>query len=182
VASYNKVLLMGNLTRDPQLRYTPNQQPVCDFGLAINSKWKGADGQMHEDVCFVECTAWGRTAENISKYVSKGRPLFVEGRLHYQTWDGPDGKKQRKLDVTVLQFQFIDSARGGQGGAGRAAQPGAAQPGAAQPGAAQPGSAGRAAPPQDAQRQETSGAENQAPPAGGEYDFSQDVEDDTIPF
>ena len=180
MANYNKVLLMGNLTRDPQLRYTPNQQPVCDFGLAIGSKWKGADGQMHEDVCFVDCTAWGRTAENLSKFMSKGRPLFVEGRLRYHTWDGPDGKKRSKLDVTVLQFQFIDSARGGQGGA-RAPGP-AAQPGAAQPGAAQPGGAGRAAPPQDAQRQETSGAENQTPPAGGEYDFSQDVEDDTIPF
>ena len=189
MANYNKVLLIGNLTRDPQLRYTPNQQPVCDFGLAINRKWKGADGQMHEDVCFVDCTAWARQAETLSKYVTKGQPLFVEGRLNYRTWDGPDGKKRSKLDVVVERFQFLGGGKGGggQGGAGRAAQPGAAQPGAAQAGAAQPGaaqagSAGRAAPPQDAQRQETSGAENQAPPAGGEYDFSQDVEDDTIPF
>jgi single-strand DNA-binding protein len=183
VANYNKVLLMGNLTRDPQLRYTPNQQPVCDFGLAINRKWKGADGQMHEDVCFVDCTAWARQAETLSKYVTKGQPLFVEGRLQYRTWDGPDGKKRSKLDVVVERFQFLGGPKGGGGqGAGRAAQPGAAQPGAAQPGAAQPGAAGRAAPPQDAQRQETSGAENQTPPAGGEYDFSQDVEDDTIPF
>ena len=179
MANYNKVLLMGNLTRDPQLRYTPNQQPVCDFGLAINRKWKGADGQMHEDVCFVDCTAWARQAETLSKYVTKGQPLFVEGRLNYRTWDGPDGKKRSKLDVVVERFQFLGGGKGGggQGGAGRAAQPGAAQPGAAQA-----GGTGRAAPPQDAQRQETSGAENQAPPAGGEYDFSQDVEDDTIPF
>ena len=81
MANYNRVFLMGNLTRDPQLRYTPSQQAVCDFGLAINRKWKGADGQMHEEVCFVDCTAWGRTAENIQKYLGKGQPLFVEGRL-----------------------------------------------------------------------------------------------------
>ncbi len=162
MANYNKVFLMGNLTRDPQLRYTPSQQPVCDFGLAINRKWKGTDGQMKEEVCFVDCTAWGRTAETLSKYVSKGRPLFVEGRLTYQSWEGKDGQKRNKLVVTVLGFQFIDSKGGGGGGAGGAARP---------------------APSQDAKRQESSGQEPQAPPAaGGEYDFSQDVEDDTIPF
>jgi single-strand DNA-binding protein len=168
MANYNKVFLMGNLTRDPQLRYTPNKQAVCDFGIAINRKWKGADGQMHEEVCFVDCTAWGRTAENLSKYVSKGRPLFVEGRLHYHTWDGPDGKKRSKLDVVVEQFQFIDSGKGRTAGQGAGA----------------PAGGGAAAPPQsqDAQHQETSGAQDQTPPAGAEYDFSQDVEDDTIPF
>jgi len=167
MANYNKVFLMGNLTRDPQLRYTPNKQAVCDFGIAINRKWKGADGQMHEDVCFVDCTAWAGRGEVISKYLTKGQPIFVEGRLHYHTWDGPDGKKRSKLDVVVDQFQFIGSKGGGQGG-GRPAGQGA-------PAAAPPQS-------QDAQRQETSGAENQAPAAGSEYDFTQDVEDDTIPF
>jgi single-strand DNA-binding protein len=173
MANFNKVLLMGNLTRDPQLRYTPSQAAVCDFGLAINRKWKAQDGQMKEEVCFVDCTAWGRTGENISKYMTKGRPLFVEGRLTYQTWDGKDGQKRSKLLVTVENFQFIDS-KGGGGGAGPAG--------------------GRAGPSQDAKRQptgqgpsaapgESSGAANQAPPpAGGEYDYSQDVEDDTIPF
>jgi single-strand DNA-binding protein len=159
MANYNKVMLMGNLTRDPQLRYTPNKQAVCDFGLAVNRKWKGADGQMHEEVCFVDCTAWGRTAETLSKYVSKGRPLFVEGRLHYHSWDGPDGKKKSKLDVVVEQFRFIDSKGGGQGG---------------------PRPAPRQS--QDVQRQETSGAQDQTPPAGSDYDFTQDVEDNTIPF
>jgi len=166
MANYNKVFLMGNLTRDPQLRYTPNKQAVCDFGIAINRKWKGADGQMHEEVCFVDCTAWGRTAENLSKYVSKGRPLFVEGRLHFSSWDGPDGKKRSKLDVVVEQFQFIDSGKGRTGGPG--AGGGAAAPPQSQP--------------QDAQRQAAAGAESQAPPAGSEYNFTQDVEDDTIPF
>ena len=166
MANYNKVILMGNLTRDPQLRYTPSQQPVCDFGLAINRKWKGADGQMKEEVCFVSCTAWGRTAETIQKYVTKGRPLFVEGRLTFQTWDGPDGKKNSKLFVTVEQFRFVDSSRGGPAGGGGAGPGRAAAPPAA-------------APANDAQRQQTSGAEEQKPP---DYDFSQDVEDDTIPF
>ena len=151
----NHVFLMGNLTRDPQLRYTPSQQAVCDFGLAINRKWKGPDGQMREEVCFVDCTAWGRTAENIQKYLTKGQPLFVEGRLHFHSWDGPDGKKRSKLDVVVNQFQFIGAPKGGAaGGARPAASP-------------------------DAKRQETSGAAEQKPP---DYDFSQDVEDDTIPF
>jgi len=166
MANYNKVFLMGNLTRDPQLRYTPNKQAVCDFGIAINRKWKGADGQMHEEVCFVDCTAWAGRAETLAKYLSKGRPLFVEGRLNYRTWDGPDGKKRSKLDVVVEQFQFIDSGKGRTGGPSAAG--GAAAPPQAQS--------------QDAQRQAASGGENQAPPAGSEYDFTQDVEDDTIPF
>jgi single-strand DNA-binding protein len=164
MANFNKVLLMGNLTRDPQLRYLASQQAVCDFGLAINRKWKASDGQMKEEVCFVDCTAWGRQAENLSKYVSKGRPLFVEGRLTFQTWDGKDGQKRSKLLVTVENFQFIDSKGGGApGGSGGAGPRAAASP--------------------DQKRQDASGAENQAPAAaGGEYDFSQDVEDDTIPF
>jgi single-strand DNA-binding protein len=166
MANYNKVFLMGNLTRDPQLRYTPNKQAVCEFGIAINRKWKGADGQMHDEVCFVDCTAWAGRGEAISKYLTKGQPIFVEGRLNHRTWDGPDGKKRSKLDVVVEQFQFIG------GGKGRTAGQGA------------PAAGGAAAPLQsrDAQRQETSGAENQAPAAGSEYDFTQDVEDDTIPF
>jgi len=145
------------------LRFTPSQQAVCDIGLAINRKWKGADGQMKEDVCFVDCTAWGRSAETLQKYVSKGQPLFVEGRLRYHTWDGPDGKKRSKLDVTVLAFQFLGGPKAGSGagapGAGRAAPAPAPSP--------------------DAKRQETSGAEEQKPP---DYDFNQEVDDDTIPF
>jgi single-strand DNA-binding protein len=166
MANYNKVILMGNLTRDPQLRYTPSQSAVCDFGLAVNRKWKAQDGQMKEEVTFVDCTAWGRTAENISKYMAKGRPLFVEGRLTYQTWEGKDGQKRSKLLVTVENFQFIDS-KGSGGGGGQGGPSGS-----------------RSAPaPQGPNRQEASGQENQAPAAGGnEYDFSQDVEDDTIPF
>ena len=170
MANLNKVFLMGNLTRDPQLRYTPNQQPICEFGIAINRKWKAGDGQMKEEVCFVNCTAWGRTGEAISKYMTKGRPIFVEGRLNFQSWDGPDGKKRSKLDVTVENFQFLDSRK--DGGPGPAAGPGGSGGGAARPPA--PG------PADDAKRQESSGAQNQAAPS--DYDFSQDLDDDTIPF
>jgi len=170
MANFNKVFLMGNLTRDPQLKYTPSQMAVCDFGLAMSRKWKGADGQMHEEACYVDCTAWGRTAENLQKYVTKGRPLFVEGRLHFHAWDGPDGKKRSKLDVTVESFQFIDSRGGGQGG-----PPGPGRAAAGPPAANQAPGAAR-----DAERQATSGAEEQKAP---DYDFNQEVgEDDTIPF
>jgi single-strand DNA-binding protein len=120
---------------------------------------------MHEEVCFVDCTAWAGRAEAISKYLTKGQPIFVEGRLNYRTWDGPDGKKRSKLDVVIDQFQFIGSKGGGQGGS--------------RPAPSQPQSQPQ---PQDAQRQAASGTESQAPAAGSEYDFTQDVEDDTIPF
>jgi single-strand DNA-binding protein len=169
MANLNKVFLMGNLTRDPQLRYTPNQQPVCEFGIAINRKWKAGDGQMKEDVCFVNCTAWAKQAELISKHLTKGQPIFVEGRLTFQSWDGPDGKKRTKLDVTVENFQFIGTPKGGgQGGGGGSGGAG---------GAARPPAQG---PADDAKRQESSGAQNQAAPT--DYDFSQDLDDDTIPF
>jgi single-strand DNA-binding protein len=125
---------------------------------------------MHDEVCFVDCTAWAGRGEAISKYLTKGQPIFVEGRLHYHTWDGPDGKKRSKLDVVIDQFQFIGSKGGGQGGGRPAGQGAAAGAGAAPPQS------------QDAQRQAAGGAENQAPAAGSEYDFTQDVEDDTIPF
>jgi single-strand DNA-binding protein len=139
------------------LRYTPSQMALCEFGLAINRKWKGADGQMHEEVCFVDCTAWGRQAETLQKYVTKGQPLFVEGRLNFRSWDGPDGKKRSKLDVVVEGFQFLGGPKGGSGGAPQA---------------------GRAAPPAPGAKPPAAGGDEKPP----DYDFSQDVEDDTIPF
>ena len=116
MANFNKVFLLGNLTRDPQLSYTPSQTAVVDFGIATNRKWKGADGQQKEEVCFVDCRAFGRTAENINKYCQKGRPLLVEGRLTYDSWTGQDGAKKSRLRVTVENFQFIGCGQGGQGG------------------------------------------------------------------
>ena len=112
MANYNKVILLGNLTRDPQLSYTPNQTAVVNFGLAINRKWTGQDGQKHEETCFVDCTAFGKTGENINKYCKKGNPLFVEGRLNFSSWTAQDGTKRSKLKVVVDSFQFIGSAAG----------------------------------------------------------------------
>ena len=116
MANYNKVLLIGNLTRDPQLSYTPNQTAVVDFGLAVNRRWTGQDGQQREETCFVDCQAFGRQAENINKYLTKGRPLFVEGRLTFNSWTAQDGTKRSRHRVTVENFQFL----GGPAGTGAA--------------------------------------------------------------
>ena len=111
--SYNKVLLMGNLTRDPQLKQTPNNMSVAEIGLACNRKFKGKDGEIREETTFVDCEAWGRTAETMAKYLSKGRPVFVEGRLKLDQWQDKDGNNRSKLRVVIESFQFIDS-RGDQ--------------------------------------------------------------------
>ena len=115
MANFNKILLMGNLTRDPQLSYTPNQTAVVDFGLATNRKWTGQDGSQREETCFVDCRAFGRTAENINKYLTKGRPVFIEGRLTFDSWTAQDGTKRSRHKVTVETFQFLP-------GTGRAGQ------------------------------------------------------------
>ena len=110
MANYNKVILMGNLTRDPQLSFLPSQTAVVEFGLAINRKWKSKEGQDREETCFVDCRAFGRPAETINKYLSKGRPVLVEGRLTFDSWTAQDGSKRSKHRVTVENFQFIGSA------------------------------------------------------------------------
>jgi len=118
MANFNKVLLLGNLTRDPQLSYTPSQTPVVDFGLAVNRRWTGQDGSQREEACFVDCRAFGKSAENINKYCKKGNPLFVEGRLSYDTWTGQDGQKRSKHRVVVQGFQFLGRAGQPAPGAG----------------------------------------------------------------
>jgi single-strand DNA-binding protein len=119
MAGYNKVLLLGNLTRDPQLSYTPNQTAVVDFGVATNRRWTGQDGSQREETCFVDCRAFGRTAENINKFFSKGKPIFLEGRLTFESWTAQDGSKKSKLRVTVENFQFLPGTGGAPGpGAG----------------------------------------------------------------
>jgi single-strand DNA-binding protein len=117
MASFNKILLMGNLTRDPQLSYTPSQTAVVDFGLATNRTWNDQSGQKREEVCFVDCRAFGRMAENINKFFKKGRPIFVEGRLSFDQWTGQDGVKRSKHRVTVENFTFMPGT-GGPGGPG----------------------------------------------------------------
>jgi single-strand DNA-binding protein len=111
MASYNKVLLLGNLTRDPQLTYTPSQTAVVDFGLATNRKWTAQDGSPREETCFVDCRAFGRMAENINKYLTKGRLIFLEGRLTFDSWTAQDGSKRSKLRVTIENFQFLPGTR-----------------------------------------------------------------------
>ena len=112
MAGFNKVLLMGNLTRDPQLSYTPTQTAVVDFGLAVNRRWTGKGGESKEETCFVDCRAFGRQAENINKYLTKGRLVFVEGRLTFDSWTSQDGTKRSKHRVTVETFQFLPSTAG----------------------------------------------------------------------
>ncbi len=112
MASYNKVLLMGNLTRDPQLSYTPSQTAVVDFGVATNRRWTAQDGSQREETCFVDCRAFGRMAENINKFFSKGRPIFIEGRLTFDSWTAQDGSKRSKHRVTVENFTFLPGAAG----------------------------------------------------------------------
>jgi single-strand DNA-binding protein len=122
MANFNKVLLMGNLTRDPQLSYTPNQTAVVDFGLAVNRRWKGQDGENKEETCFVDCRAFGRTAENINKYLTKGRQLFIEGRLTFDSWTAQDGTKRSRHRVTVENFQFLGGPSAGPGSTNRTEQ------------------------------------------------------------
>jgi single-strand DNA-binding protein len=118
MANFNKVILLGNLTRDPQLTYLPSQTAVVDFGLAINRKYKGQDGNMKDETCFVDCRAFARSAENINKYCKKGNPLMVEGRLTFDSWTAQDGSKKSKLRVTVENFQLLGSPNHGGGSGG----------------------------------------------------------------
>lgn len=117
--SYNKVLLMGNLTRDIELRHLPNSNTaVANIGLAVNRRFRTAEGENREEVTFIDCEAWGRTAETMSQYLRKGRPVFIEGRLRLDQWQDKDGGNRSKLKVVVESFQFVDSGGGGEGGHG----------------------------------------------------------------
>ncbi len=110
MANLNKIFLIGNLTRDPQLSYLPSQTPVVEFGLATNRKWTDkATGEQKEEVCFVDCRCYGRQAETINKFLRKGRPVFIEGRLQLDTWTSPEGQRRSKHRVFVQSFQFLGS-------------------------------------------------------------------------
>lgn len=106
--NFNKVMLMGNLTRDPEIRVTPKGTSICQFGLAVNREWKDEGGQKREEVMFIDVEAWGKTGDVIAKYMFKGRPLFVEGRLKLEQWeDKATGQKRSKLKVVAENFQFV---------------------------------------------------------------------------
>jgi single-strand DNA-binding protein len=180
MASYNRVVLLGNMTRDPQLKYLPSQTPVCEFGLATNRKFKAANGEDREEVCFVDCAAFGKQAEVINQYCQKGKALLIEGRLKYDSWeDKQGGGKRSKLSVVIENFQFIGGRDGGGGGGG-----------APSAGPDQPEASAEPPPPRPpvnrppvarAPRPASAGA---APAAAVEPPFgeSQEIKEDDIPF
>jgi single-strand DNA-binding protein len=119
MASFNKVILLGNLTRDPEVRYTPKGTAVTDLGLAVNRTYTADNGEKREEVTFVDVTFWGRTAEVAGEYLKKGRPVFVEGRLQLDTWDDKQsGQKRSKLKVIGENMQMLGAPRGAGGGSG----------------------------------------------------------------
>jgi single-strand DNA-binding protein len=153
MANFNKVILAGNLTRDPELRYTPKGTAVAKLGLALNRTWKTETGENKEEVCFVDVDAFGRQAEVIAQYMRKGRPLLVEGRLKLDSWEDKNTKqKQSKLKVVLESFSFIDS-KGAEGGGGSEAPRRPAAP---------------------------SGGGAAKPPASGESEAP--IEEDDVPF
>lgn len=176
MANLNKVLLIGNLTRDPELRYLQSGTAVCDFGIAVNRRFKSAGGEQKEEVLFVDVTAFGKQAETVSEYLQKGRPVFIEGRLKLDQWTGQDGQKRSRMSVVMEQFQFMDARPGGAGGAGganagggerRAAPPNRPQPAGSPPAGSPPApKPSPAKPPQD------------QPPAANDFDSTEE----SIPF
>jgi single-strand DNA-binding protein len=178
MASLNKVMLIGNLTRDPQLKYLPNQTAICEFGLAVSRKYKAANGEQREDTAFVDCTLFGKGGEIFNQYMTKGKPVFVEGRLKYDTWDDKNGGgKRSKMSVVVEDFQFLGGRDGGQGGGGGGDQGYAGQGGG---GGGYERSAPPARPMQSRPPQQRQPAQQQPPeaPYGEEQQFSED----DIPF
>lgn len=176
MANYNKVILLGNLTRDPQLSYLPSQTPVCEFGLAVSRRWRGPTGEQREETCFIDCRCYGKQAETFNQYMTKGRPVLVEGRLEFNTWEGPDGQKRSKHRVNVMAFQFMDAAR--QGGAGGGAPRPQAQPQRQAP--PPPAGAAPEAPPPEAAPPDA------APPPAPQEEYEQPPPDfqggEEIPF
>src|ERR1700690_1647229 len=116
MASFNRVILVGNLTRDPELRYLQSGMAVTDIGLAVNDRRKGQNGEWIEETTFVDVTVWGRTAEVMGEYLSKGSPVLIEGRLKLDTWEAQDGQKRSKLKVVCERMQMLGAR--GQGGQG----------------------------------------------------------------
>ena len=120
MASYNKVILMGNLTRDPEVRFTQNNMAICKIGLAVNRRWKDtASGEWKEEPTFIDVTIFGKRGEAFAKYHQKGKPAFIEGSLRLDNWQDKDGNKRSKLYVVADEWQFVGGGReGGEGGGG----------------------------------------------------------------
>ncbi len=164
MANLNKVMLMGNLTRDPEVRYTPKGTAVAELGLAINRVYSAENGEKREETTFVDVTLWGRTAEIAGEYLKKGRPVFIEGRLQLDSWDDKQtGQKRSKLKVVGEAMQLMGSRGGGEGGGGGGGTGGG---GGDEPSGRPPQSRPAAAPPK------------QKPPV----DPDLEPEEDDIPF
>jgi single-strand DNA-binding protein len=145
MASFNKVILLGNLTRDPEVRYTPKGTAVTELGMAVNRVYTAENGEKREETTFVDVTLWGRTAEIAGEYLKKGRPVFIEGRLQLDTWDDKtSGQKRSKLKVVGEGLQLIGSRPGGGGAGGGGDEEGSSAPRASK--AAPPPKAASAAP------------------------------------
>jgi single-strand DNA-binding protein len=169
MANFNKVILVGNLTRDPEMRFLPSQMAVVDFGLAINHRYRTASGEDREEVCFIDCSAFGKTAETINQYCKKGKPILVEGRLKYETWeDKQGGGKRSKHKIVIDGFQFLGSRDGGASGGAPAA---GSTEGGDETGQPAPRPAARPAPARPS-------AAPAAPPIGDEEHFKEN----DIPF
>jgi single-strand DNA-binding protein len=140
MASFNKVILIGNLTRDPELRYTPKGTAIAKIGLAVNRVWTSEGGEKKEEVTFIDVDIFGRTAENVGQYMRKGRPIMIEGRLKLDQWDDKQtGQKRSRLGVVAETVQFLGSATGGGGeGGGAAPAPARQRPAAAAAPAGEP--------------------------------------------
>lgn len=127
--AFNKVILMGNLTADPEVRTTPSGQSVTSFSLAVNRTFRGSDGNRREETSFINCTAWGNTGETIAKYVGKGRQLLVSGRLQQRSWEDKEtGKRRSTIDVIVEEFSFVNDGRGSSANATGGSQKASSQP------------------------------------------------------
>jgi single-strand DNA-binding protein len=173
MANFNKVILLGNLTRDPELRYLPSQMAVVDFGIAVNHKFRTAAGEDREEVMFIDCSAFGKQAEVIKQYCQKGKQLMVEGRLKLDSWDDKQtGQKRSKHKVTIENFQFVGSRDGGSGGGGDAGRSYEDQPPRQQQNRGPARQQGQRAP----------AAANQTPPAEQPFGDEQNFKEDDIPF
>ena len=175
MANYNRIILVGNLTRDPQLKFLPSQMPVVEFGLAVNHKWRSKTGEDREEVLFIDCSCFGRGAEVINQYCQKGKQLLVEGRLKLDTWeDKQGGGKRSKHTVVVDNFQLM----GGRQDAGGGATAPPYDPTAAEQ--SRPTRPPMNRPPQ--QRPPAAAATQEAAPAEPPFGEEQQFSEDDIPF
>jgi len=169
MADLNKVLLIGNLTRDPEIRYTPKGTAVGDLAIAINSTYKTQDGQTKDEVCYVDIVAWGRQAETCKEFLTKGAPILVDGRLQLDQWETKEGEKKSRLRVRAERIQFLGRPKGeGQGGSGGYSSGGGSGGGYRRPEGGAPAPSSR--PPAS------------EPPHHPADDYHQESHDDDVPF